>query len=237
MSIPEPLERLLEVLAERAHENWARAREQQGWHHGATRDDTQKLHPSLVPYQQLSEDEKAIDREVSGGILVALRDLGYRVTPGEPFDAFREYELIAGTTQQLGDRRQNTANIYLTVNTAIFLLFGLLIKDASLRGPELFWASIPLVVVGFVACFVWRAALRHYRALMGWRFEQLRKIEQSAAMAGSHRLYTRESEEYLAGRRPDQGFPFSRLEASLPWLFVGLYICYVIGLAIMLMRY
>ena len=35
---------------------------EQGWRHGSERDDRQKIHPSLVAYDMLSEMEKDKDR-------------------------------------------------------------------------------------------------------------------------------------------------------------------------------
>ena len=142
---------------------------------------------------------------------------------------------IAQSTQFLTERRQSSAQMYLTVNTAIFAIFGLLIKDAGLEGWMLFFASLPLVLVGLLACVVWRATLRHYKALIAWRYEQLIAIEQREDMAGSHRIYTREWENYLGARQPDKGFPFSKLESALPLLFIGLYISYLPGLALVIL--
>jgi hypothetical protein len=56
---------LTELLAKNAHENWARQRMEEGWRWGPRRDDEHKLHPSLVPYEQLSESEKEYDRKTA----------------------------------------------------------------------------------------------------------------------------------------------------------------------------
>ena len=43
------------------HEAWARSKRRDGWTHGATKDETQKTHPSLVPFERLSESEQNKD--------------------------------------------------------------------------------------------------------------------------------------------------------------------------------
>jgi hypothetical protein len=52
-------------------------------------------------------------------------------------------------------------------------------------------------------------------------------------MRGSHRLYTREWNEYDRTVR-EKGFPFSTLEASLPKMFLALYVAFIIGVLVVL---
>ena len=61
--IPTELEPLVEVMAKNVHEVWAKERIIQGWTYGERRDDIKKHHPCLVPYEELSEDEKKYDRK------------------------------------------------------------------------------------------------------------------------------------------------------------------------------
>jgi ryanodine receptor 2 len=83
VELPEDLLPLTERLAENAHDLWAAQRMGQGWHHGRQRDDAQKLHPCLVPYDQLPEIEKEYDRITALGTLKAILKLGYRIVPPE----------------------------------------------------------------------------------------------------------------------------------------------------------
>lgn len=74
------LEDLTEALAEHAHDIWARQRLDQGWTYGEKRDDENKKHPDLVPYSDLSEQEKDYDRNTSMQTLKLLKRLGYDIT-------------------------------------------------------------------------------------------------------------------------------------------------------------
>lgn len=65
ITIPSDLENLVEVLAKNTHEVWAAERIAQGWVYGPKRDDALKHHPCLVPYEELSEDEKKFDIETA----------------------------------------------------------------------------------------------------------------------------------------------------------------------------
>ena len=61
--LPDELTKLVERLAEHVHDIWAENRIEQGWRWGPERDDDQLQHPCLVPYTELSEEEKHYDRE------------------------------------------------------------------------------------------------------------------------------------------------------------------------------
>jgi hypothetical protein len=74
---------LLERLAENAHDIWARARLDTGWKFGPARDEILKLHPCLVPYADLTEVEKDVDRQMVEGTLRAIRCLGYDIVPAD----------------------------------------------------------------------------------------------------------------------------------------------------------
>jgi hypothetical protein len=52
----------LELLAKLEHNRWYAERRLNGWQYGPKRDDNRKIHPCLIPYEQLSEQEKQKDR-------------------------------------------------------------------------------------------------------------------------------------------------------------------------------
>lgn len=74
------LEELIEAIAENCHDVWARARMDDGWSYGEKRDDDHKKHPDLVPYSDLTEEEKKYDRKMARGTLELVQRLGYKIT-------------------------------------------------------------------------------------------------------------------------------------------------------------
>ena len=82
-SLPEALTPLVEALAEHTHDNWVREREAQGWTWGPSRDDALKRHPDLVPYGELPEEEKRLDRATALGVLRFICGKGWRLLPPE----------------------------------------------------------------------------------------------------------------------------------------------------------
>ncbi len=73
------LRELIECLARNNHDHWARKRLDEGWRYGPTRNDREKLHPDLVPYDKLPETEKDYDRKSVIETLKAIMALGYEI--------------------------------------------------------------------------------------------------------------------------------------------------------------
>lgn len=77
------LELLVEQMAKNVHEVWAESRISQGWVYGEQRDDEKKTHPCLVPYEDLSEEEKEYDRNTAISTLKFIMKLGYKIIKEE----------------------------------------------------------------------------------------------------------------------------------------------------------
>lgn len=79
IQLPEELNSLVEEMAKNVHEVWARTRISQGWKYGKERNDELKTHPCLIPYEELSEDEKEFDRNTSIETLKLITKLGFTI--------------------------------------------------------------------------------------------------------------------------------------------------------------
>lgn len=77
--LSDDLLKLTEEIAENVHEVWAKGRIEDGWKYGAERNDKEKTTPCLVPYSELSEEEKAYDRNTAIGTLKLIIAMGYRI--------------------------------------------------------------------------------------------------------------------------------------------------------------
>lgn len=80
VKLPEELDRLAEMIAKNVHEVWAEGRMKDGWTYGSQRNDAERKHPCLVPYEELSEEEKAYDRNTSQQTLKLIMSLGFKIT-------------------------------------------------------------------------------------------------------------------------------------------------------------
>ncbi len=79
IKLPEELEQLGENLARNTHEVWARQRLKDGWVYGEFRDGERKTHPDLIPFEELSEEEKEYDRNTSMETIRVILSLGYDI--------------------------------------------------------------------------------------------------------------------------------------------------------------
>lgn len=79
VALPPKLHALTEQIAENVHENWAKARINEGWVYGEKRDDIKKTTPCLVPYNQLPEAEKEYDRNTALETIKLIIKLGYKI--------------------------------------------------------------------------------------------------------------------------------------------------------------
>ena len=80
IQLPKELNSLVEEMAKNVHEVWAQTRISQGWTYGAERNDAEKKHPCLVPYDELSEEEKTYDRNTSVETIKLILKLGFRIS-------------------------------------------------------------------------------------------------------------------------------------------------------------
>ena len=77
--LPEELLPLMEAVAKNVHETWASNRMAEGWRYGEQRDDVRKYHPCLVPYEELSEEERHYDRATALATLKQIIKLGFKI--------------------------------------------------------------------------------------------------------------------------------------------------------------
>lgn len=80
VELPEELLPLIEEMAKNVHEVWAQNRIKEGWTYGPVRDDVNKTHPCLVPYEELPESEKEYDRATSQETLKLILKSGFVIS-------------------------------------------------------------------------------------------------------------------------------------------------------------
>ena len=70
----------IEALAYLEHRRWCEERIRHGWIAGSPRDDERRIHPDLIPFDELPEQSKEYDRTAAKTILDILERAGYAVT-------------------------------------------------------------------------------------------------------------------------------------------------------------
>lgn len=77
--LPEEIER----LAVMEHERWVSERTRDGWRYGEQKDEATKTHPALVPWEELSEPVKDLDRDTVRALPAFLAEVGYSIVRQE----------------------------------------------------------------------------------------------------------------------------------------------------------
>lgn len=71
----------VETMARVEHLRWSWEKRLAGWTYGKVRNEPHKKHPNLVPYEELTEDEKEKDRELVRLVPGILRDIRFEAYP------------------------------------------------------------------------------------------------------------------------------------------------------------
>ncbi len=79
IDLPKELDELIERMARNVHDVWAQGRIAEGWTYGEQRDDKQKTHPCLVPYEELPDAEREYDRQTAVQTLKLILKLGFKI--------------------------------------------------------------------------------------------------------------------------------------------------------------
>lgn len=110
IELDDELNSLVEAMVENVHGTWAKNRVDQGWKYGSKRDDDKKLHPCLIPYDQLPELEKVYDRNSVVETLKLIQKLGFEIrrvnlreqSCGQPM-SLRKIQRLAGEYPQMSE--------------------------------------------------------------------------------------------------------------------------------------
>jgi hypothetical protein len=139
-----------------------------------------------------------------------------------------DLEFAFSYVDKLIARRQATTSFYLSVNTGILAVMGLLFKDAHLTGIWLVASLLLLLCAGFLVCWVWRSLLSQYEILLDWWYARVRELE--AHIPDSARLVSREYNELYKTERPGRKLSTTKLLVILNWMLSGLYVAFAVGL-------
>ena len=69
----------IELISRSVHDAWQQERRHQGWIYGSITDRDQKTHESMIPYDNLNEEEKELDRQTVRRVISMLFSLGYKI--------------------------------------------------------------------------------------------------------------------------------------------------------------
>ncbi len=150
---------------------------------------------------------------------------------------FEEYKLFVEDTARFSERRQKVGSTYIAVNSIILSAIALVVKDIGLATRWQALVVIPLLVAGIAICLSWRQLILDYKRLVKLRIDKLWEMEELPEMSGNSQIYHAEAALYPRDEiKPRKGLGFSNLERRLPRIFLGLYVLFLIGVVVLLVR-
>lgn len=136
---------------------------------------------------------------------------------------FEQYKMLVDSAEKVSDKRMSANNYFLTVNTALISLTGLLITSKVLL---LNFNAMKLVgVLGLIICVVWFFIVLSYKQLNSGKFAMIHRIEKKLPL----HLYADEWVELGEGKDMKKYIPLSHIELTVPVVFFILYLILVLS--------
>jgi len=128
-----------------------------------------------------------------------------------------QYKLYVESAERISDRRQKSNEFFLGLNSALVALLGFVATKAITSDVTLILAASSLA--GATVCYFWYRIIRSYKGLNSGKFEVIHAVEARLPLA----LYDTEWEALRRGSDKAVYWPFTHIELSIPWIFVGIY--------------
>lgn len=132
---------------------------------------------------------------------------------------FEQYRLYVEGIEKISDRRDSANRYFITLNSSIFVLAGLIIQYTH-ENKQLF--LVGLCVLGLLTSVIFWFLINAYKQLNTGKFEMVHKIESKLPL----KLYKDEWKILGGGKDKRKYFPFSHIERLIPILF---FVCYSVA--------
>lgn len=193
-------------------------------------------HPSLVPYENLSEDVREEDRTFTTAIRRAADDVnqseasrsslaeilfpsGSPVSDEETQQMLDLYKVMVQSSESLVTRRQGVNTFFLTINGVLLTASGIIVQSSG--GDRISWLGIAvLAIAGAIFCGAWRSLIISFGQLNSGKFRVINAIERHLKVA----IYDAEWEALDRGENPKVYRSFTSREIWVPNALLVLYI-------------
>jgi hypothetical protein len=140
---------------------------------------------------------------------------------GEKYQAaiLEQYKIYVEMTDRVSSRRGLTNTFFLTLNTLVFTLFGVLWKDRPGRISTL--ALVPLLIAALGQCATWWFMVLSYRQLNRGKFKVIGLLEERLPASP---YWSAEWKALKKGKDPWVYLPLTYAEQVVPALFAVIYL-------------
>jgi hypothetical protein len=130
-----------------------------------------------------------------------------------------QYKIYVEMADRVSSRRGLTNTFFLTLNTLVFTLFGVLWKDQPGRISTL--ALVPLLIAALGQCGTWWFMVRSYRQLNSGKFKVIGLLEERLPASP---YWSAEWKALKEGTDPWVYLPLTYAEQVVPALFAVIYV-------------
>ena len=142
-----------------------------------------------------------------------------------------QYKLFVETSESLTSRRQNVNTFFLSVNSIVLTVAGLLLRNGESSALRYSVLLIVLGIGGVLLCFVWRKLITSFQQLSRGKFAVIHALEQRLPA----QIFELEWMVLGEGKDADKYIPFTKTESITPWIFGCLQLCiFLIGLIMLI---
>jgi len=141
-----------------------------------------------------------------------------------------QYRLYLEMADQISSRRQSTNSFFLSINTGVLALLGIL-ANINFPGIGSIWLSV-VCLAGATLCYLWYRLIRSYRDLNTAKFAVIHELETKLPVAP----YDAEWVAVGKGKNKKLYWPSTHVEIAVPWVFIILYSMSVLFLIVELVR-
>jgi hypothetical protein len=138
---------------------------------------------------------------------------------------FEQYKLYLNSIEHISDRRDRANKYFITINSGILILIGLLVQYVSDYKSLLLSG---LCIFGVIVSIIFYYLINSYKQLNTGKFKILHQIENSLPIE----LYKQEWEALGKGENKKLYFTFSHIEKIIIIVFVVSYFLLLIGIII-----
>jgi len=131
---------------------------------------------------------------------------------------FEQYKMLVDSAERVSDKRMNANNYFLTINTALISITGLLISSNFITIKP--WFVKLVGGMGVAICFIWFLIVWSYKQLNAGKFKMIHKLEKKLPI----KLFAEEWKFLGEGKDIKKYFPLSHIEVGVPIVFAVLYL-------------
>lgn len=131
---------------------------------------------------------------------------------------FEQYREMFASTESLMERRQNTSSFYISINTVLVAIIGILIS-MGLDTKVLCAFCIGMAVFGIVMSKTWSDTLESYDRINSSKFSVLESMERYLPASMFYAEYKDSKNDFIMKSVPS----YSKREHKIPMLFMFLY--------------